>query len=61
MRIVFFAVRMDAFGDPRIWGANLGHIFDISANYHALYRTNFKHEAKASAGKGRSDDTEFGQ
>jgi hypothetical protein len=52
---------MDAFGDPRIWGANLGHIFDISANYHALYRTSFKHEAKASAGKGRSDDTGFGQ
>lgn len=48
----FFAIRMDAFGDLRVWGVKLGNVFDISVNYHALYKTGFNHEAKIRAGKG---------
>lgn len=48
----FFAIRMDAFGDLQVWGLKLGNVFDISVNYHALYKTGFNDEAKINAGKG---------
>lgn len=49
----YHAVRMDCFGNIRIWGIRTGHIYDIDVGFHAV----FDHE-RDNSGKikdGRSD------